>query len=239
MPARIATGTNHVTRMPSATSAPSSEAGTAIESLHEGRYRARAARCLREINRAAACTTLPFFAIQMIQIVGFIALAVAIVVVSVAVFVGIRAREAVPNGNAPVYRVRKYYAAVLVGVLLVSLVLTLPYAPYDAYAGVEPAARVLVTGRMWSWELKPEGATSTAAVVLPAGKPIDFDVTGADVTHAFGVYNDEGHLIGQTQAMPGYHNHLRMAFDAGRYHVLCVEYCGLVHHTMITEFTVR
>ena len=93
---------------------------------------------------------------------------------------------------------------------------------------------------MWSWQIQRAGGPPGAPLVLPSGKVIDFDVTGGDVNHGFGVYDPQGRLLGQTQAMPGYHNHLRMVFDVpGRYHVLCLEFCGIAHHVMLSEFTVR
>jgi len=45
--------------------------------------------------------------------------------------------------------------------------------------------------------------------------------------------------VAQTQAMPGYTNVLRHTFkDPGNYKILCLEYCGLVHHGMMSELTV-
>jgi cytochrome c oxidase subunit 2 len=121
-----------------------------------------------------------------------------------------------------------------------ALAFTLPRAPYGAYAAEEPAVRVQVTGIMWAWQLRQEGAREGDPLVLPAGKVIEFDVTGGDVTHGFGVYDDRGRLLGQTQAMPGYVNHLRVVFDTpGVYHALCLEFCGIGHHMMLSEFTVR
>ena len=177
----------------------------------------------------------------MVRIAGLVTLVAALCIVAVALFVGLRARVAVANGNAPVYRVRKYYAAVLAVVLIGLMAFTLPRTPYAAHTDVAPAAHVRVTGRMWSWEMQRRGPGATAgALVLPVGRVIAFDVTSADVNHGFGVYDDQGHLLGQAQAMPGYVNQLRLVFDTpGRYHVLCLEYCGLIHHTMATEFTVR
>ena len=64
-------------------------------------------------------------------------------------------------------------------------------------------------------------------------------VTSADVNHGFGIYDADLRLVAQTQAMPGYTNRLRHTFAAeGTYRVLCMEYCGLVHHNMITEIKV-
>lgn len=175
----------------------------------------------------------------MVQYAGYVTLFATLCIVAVAVFVGFRARVEVPGGNAPVYRVRKYYATALIVVLAALLPLTLSRAAYTAYASVTPAVRVDVTGQMWSWTLKRSDAPA-GALVLPVGEVIEFDVTATDVNHGFGIYDDEGHIIGQTQAMPHYVNHLRMVFDKpGRYHVVCLEYCGLVHHTMMSEFKVQ
>lgn len=176
----------------------------------------------------------------MAEIAALVALVASVCVVCAALFVGSRAREAMPDGNVPVYRARKYYAAGLVAVLVGGLVLTLPRVPYGAYAAVAPAVHVDATGRMWSWQLRRTDRAAGEPLVVPKGALIEFDVTAADVTHGFGVYDDQGRLLGQTQAMPGYVNHLRMVFDApGRYHVLCLEYCGLAHHFMLSEFTVQ
>ena len=174
------------------------------------------------------------------QIAGLVTLVASLCVLGVALFVARRARQSVADGNAPVYRVRKYYAMALVAVLAGALAFTLPRTPYAAYAALKPAVHVEVTGAMWAWQMKRGGEEPAASLVLPAGKLIEFDVTAADVNHGFGVYDDQGHLLGQTQAMPGYVNDLRMVFDApGRYHVLCLEYCSVGHHFMFSEFTVQ
>ena len=174
------------------------------------------------------------------QVAGLVTLLASVCVLGVALFVASRARQAVADGNAPVYRVRKYYAVALVAALAGALAFTLPRTPYAAYAALEPAVRVEVTGAMWAWQMKRGGAETAASLVLPAGKLIEFNVTAADVNHGFGVYDDQGHLLGQTQAMPGYVNDLRMVFDApGTYHVLCLEYCSVGHHFMFSEFTVQ
>jgi len=75
---------------------------------------------------------------------------------------------------------------------------------------------------------------------VEVGKPVVFKVTGADVNHGFGIYNEDLRLLGQTQAMPGYTNKLVYTFNKpGKYRILCLEYCGLAHHAMITELNVK
>jgi cytochrome c oxidase subunit 2 len=67
-----------------------------------------------------------------------------------------------------------------------------------------------------------------------------FRVTGADVNHGFGVYNENLELVTQVQAMPGYTNKLVYTFDQpGKYRILCLEYCGLAHHAMMGELNVK
>jgi cytochrome c oxidase subunit 2 len=95
---------------------------------------------------------------------------------------------------------------------------------------------------MWSWSLTPDsGAVSADGdPVLPAGKLVKFEVTAKDVNHNFAIYNSAGKLIAQVQAMPDYTNDLYYTFDEpGRYYVLCLEYCGIAHHSMSVEFDVQ
>jgi cytochrome c oxidase subunit II len=90
---------------------------------------------------------------------------------------------------------------------------------------------ITATGHQWRWEL------SKNQVV--AGKPVEFHVNAGDVTHGFGIYDPQLRLVAQTQAMPGYTNVLRHTFkEPGAYKILCLEYCGLAHHTMMAELTV-
>ena len=45
--------------------------------------------------------------------------------------------------------------------------------------------------------------------------------------------------MGQVQAMPGYDNLLHITFThRGLYKVLCLEYCGINHHTMASKLFV-
>ncbi|MBV8341096.1 MAG: hypothetical protein JO173_01835 [Gammaproteobacteria bacterium] len=91
--------------------------------------------------------------------------------------------------------------------------------------------RVDVVGEQWDWRITP------AQVV--AGRAVDFHVTSADVNHGFAIYDPVLRVIAQVQAMPGFDNVLRHTFEQpGTYRVMCLEYCGLVHHQMASEITV-
>jgi cytochrome c oxidase subunit 2 len=91
---------------------------------------------------------------------------------------------------------------------------------------------VTATGSQWSWEIAPQE--------VPVGRPVVFKVTSNDVNHGFGVYDPDGTMLFQTQAMPGYVNQVSYTFTKpGKYRVFCMEYCGLVHHDMLDEINVK
>ena len=127
------------------------------------------------------------------------------------------------------YRSGLFWGLVVLGVVVT--VATLRPWPYDVSAAYD-AINVTATGSQWSWEIAPQE--------VPVGRPIIFKVTSNDVNHGFGVYDPEGTMVFQTQAMPGYVNQVRYTFTKpGQYRVLCMEYCGLVHHDMISEIEVK
>lgn len=90
---------------------------------------------------------------------------------------------------------------------------------------------VEVVGHQWFWEISESR--------LPADASVAFHVTSADVNHGFAIYDEDLRVVAQTQAMPGYVNVLRVRFPKpGSYRVLCLEYCGLVHHGMAASLEV-
>lgn len=118
--------------------------------------------------------------------------------------------------------------------------LTILFVPTIAYSltrmpypetGQSPGTTVHATGRQWAWSIAPD--------TVPAGKLVEIQVTGADVNHGFGIYDANDRLVTQAQAMPGYTNVIRYTFPApGTYRILCLEYCGLGHHTMASQLVV-
>ncbi|WP_197706450.1 hypothetical protein [Magnetospirillum sp. 15-1] len=105
----------------------------------------------------------------------------------------------------------------------------LPYAAADLRSG--PVQVVEAVGRQWEWTLSRNS--------FRVGETVEFRVTSADVNHGFGIYDPSMRVVAQTQAMPDYVNTLRHKFQApGKYTILCLEYCGLAHHAMSTEFEV-
>lgn len=141
-----------------------------------------------------------------------------------------------------VYRVRKYWFFALTLILLVTLGFTMPRAPNLDQFKETPQAVVAVNGKMWQWTLTPvSGATSAdGMLVLGLNRTVEFRVTSSDVNHGFGIYNAAGTLLTQVQAMPGYTNRLLYRFHTpGLYSILCLEYCGVGHQVMVSQFKVE
>jgi len=102
----------------------------------------------------------------------------------------------------------------------------LPYANT-----VAPVKEISIVGKQWYWELSESNAK--------VGEPLVFNVTSTDVNHGLGIYDENLRLLGQVQAMPNYTNRLPVTFkETGKYQLMCMEYCGLVHHAMIADFNV-
>ncbi|CAA7624972.1 cytochrome C oxidase subunit II [Magnetospirillum sp. SS-4] len=131
------------------------------------------------------------------------------------------------------YRIRKVLFIALLAVSGGVSAATLGDLPYAATHGAESGKFQVIdaVGARWQWELSADRAV--------VGQPVRFRVTATDVTHGFGIYDESMRLLAQTQAMPGYTNVLTYTFrQAGRYRLLCLEYCGVAHHGMMGEFTV-
>ena len=131
------------------------------------------------------------------------------------------------------YKLRFGLFLILALVFGSGMILTLRELPYDASKMRTTLAPQVInaTGQMWHWDLSQNRVS--------LNRPVEFHVTSIDVNHGFGIYDPDMVLVGQTQAMPGYTNIVRHTFTRpGLYKILCLEYCGLAHHQMKSEFTV-
>ena len=90
---------------------------------------------------------------------------------------------------------------------------------------------IRVTGHMWWWEAQyPNGAVTANEIHVPAGRPVRFTVTSADVIHSFWVPQ----LQVKADMIPGKVNTLTIQADEpGRWRGQCAEFCGLQHAQMI------
>jgi len=140
---------------------------------------------------------------------------------------------AYPKIQARAYGYRSLLFWILLVVSVITTIITTQDLPYAATRNdlVGVNKQIDVTGGQWYWQLSDSQAN--------VGETVVFNVSSADVTHGLGVYDDKMRLIGQTQAMPGYSNALKLTFkNPGRYKLLCLEYCGLAHHAMVSNFEV-
>jgi cytochrome c oxidase subunit 2 len=164
----------------------------------------------------------------------------AVIVVSAFAAVALSTRRVRTVEYAKAMRVRLVFFVSLAAILVTFLVLTLPHLPYTIDAR-GPDRIVHAVGKQYAWSLTEQTGPTLATwdrdfspvVTVPAHAQVEFRVTTLDVNHGFSLYAPDGHLIGQTQAMPGYMNRLRVTFDQpGTYTVLCLEFCGMSHHRM-------
>lgn len=98
----------------------------------------------------------------------------------------------------------------------------------------EPPEVIEVIGHQWWWEVRYPGAEGGEVVtanqlIMPAGEPVDFHVTGADVIHSFWVPR----LGGKIDMVPGHVNKIRLEADVPAiFGAQCAEFCGTQHAQM-------
>jgi len=150
------------------------------------------------------------------------------------------------SAKKKVYKARARYFFGLASVIVVLLFISLRLLPYPSFQKT-PDKVVTVVGMQWAWKMgegtsdkSPSEFVGGNEITLPANKAVRFIVMSSDVNHNFAIYNSEGELVAQTQAMPGYNNELEYTFPHhGEYSVLCLEYCGLAHSIMMGKIHVN
>lgn len=178
-------------------------------------------------------------------LVVFLAVAIAILYVFYRVYRS-SLPFAVPRGGlANANQKRLIFFLLLAGIAVILSTVSFARSPYFTYSDEDPSEVVYVAARQFAYVLSreaidPQGAAAAPQPIqLHAGKVVEFRVTSLDVNHGFAIYNDRGHLLAQTQAMPGYVNRLRWKFDEpGTYQLLCIEFCGAAHAYMSASFDV-
>lgn len=94
------------------------------------------------------------------------------------------------------------------------------------------ALKVEVTGYQFWWDFHyPElGLRNSNELILPAGVPVELEVTSKDVIHSFWVPG----LAGKQDAIPGQKTRIRfVAEKPGNYYGFCAELCGPSHARML------
>ncbi|HEU5291985.1 MAG TPA: hypothetical protein VFU05_15145 [Cyclobacteriaceae bacterium] len=142
---------------------------------------------------------------------------------------------------------RAIFFFIAFGTVLLVLGISLPKSPYFLYSKEEPAQKVFVVAKQFSFSISKYpintdddfNMSAGAEVTVPVNGVIEFNVSSKDVNHGFSLYK-EGVLQAQVQAMPGYVNRLRWKFtESGTYDILCLEYCGVAHAAMAATIKVE
>jgi cytochrome c oxidase subunit 2 len=169
-------------------------------------------------------------ALRLLLLFGMLA-GVAIVVFMAVVFSTWLPSREQAQVQKRAYAIRGWWFGGLLLIVFAAFASSIPFFPYvSATAALAPALRVPVIAEQYTF-LMPSH--------LPANQPLIFEVTSRDVNHGLGIYDPEGRLVGQVQAMPDYTNYLRLVFHKrGRYTARCLEYCGPGHALMEKAFTV-
>jgi cytochrome c oxidase subunit II len=90
-----------------------------------------------------------------------------------------------------------------------------------------PGSDVYLVGMMWRW---------MPILQLEKGKQYTLHLSAFDVNHGFSLYP----LNVNFQAVPGYDYGLRITpTEAGDLRIVCNEFCGIGHHTMVGRVVVR
>ena len=141
-----------------------------------------------------------------------------------------RRRDTVDTGRLAHYE--KTWFAIAVAALGALLLATLPFIPYGDNAAASGQQEVAVDAFQFGWTIEPS--------TIAAATPTRFAVTASDVNHGFAVYNDRNVMLFQIQAVPGHTSHIVHTFDEpGQYQVVCLEFCGVAHHQMLSTITVE
>jgi cytochrome c oxidase subunit II len=172
----------------------------------------------------------------------YLFLALAAIIVAVFAAVAWSTRRPVESTPPGANRLRFGFFVLLSVVLAGALGFTLRRLPYDFESGRLPDRLVFVAGKQFAFALSDrpiatdadwQARTMAAPVEVPAGSLVELRVTSFDVNHSAGLFDPDGVLIAQVQAMPGYANRLRLRLDRpGTYELLCLELCGLGHGRM-------
>jgi cytochrome c oxidase subunit 2 len=167
--------------------------------------------------------------VLLICSVPIFVLVMTIVIYSVIRF---RARPGDMRDGPPIHgNTRLEVIWVTIPFLMVTALAVYGWVVLDDIEAKQPDALVVnVTGQQFTWTFEyPQEKVSSAGLVLPDGRPVEFRIKTNDVIHSFWV--PEFRL--KSDAVPGLTTKIRLTPDrVGRYQVVCAELCGLGHAAM-------
>ncbi|MFG0336213.1 MAG: cytochrome c oxidase subunit II [Maioricimonas sp. JB049] len=119
-------------------------------------------------------------------------------------------------------------------VLTVLLIYGLSMLPGLVRSAPEGSLNIDVVGLQWWWRVRyPVGESEWVELAneirVPVGEPVQFNLTSADVIHAFWIPS----LGGKVDMIPGRQTQLTLdPTRTGRFRGACAEYCGASHALM-------
>lgn len=174
---------------------------------------------------------------------------VAVVVLGLVIFVASRPRGSL-DWHAPVDAGGGHSFVLVGGFAIPAAILAVVFivglqgmTKFPLEGRMHAAPEIRITGHQWWWEVEylapqPQQLVTTANEIhIPAGRPVDIDLTSDDVIHSFWVPE----LHGKVDLIPTVMNRIRVEADnPGAYSGRCAEYCGEQHaHMMLTVVAQR
>jgi cytochrome c oxidase subunit 2 len=127
-------------------------------------------------------------------------------------------------------------AIILAVIFILGLTTMRRFPIHDQNMSHENVPEIRLTGHQWWWEARyvggsPDMSFATANEIhIPVGRPVNIELSSADVIHSFWVPN----LSGKVDLIPGRVNRMRIEADRpGVYNGKCAEYCGAQHANMM------
>lgn len=100
----------------------------------------------------------------------------------------------------------------------------------------EERVRELAPGKYEAYILAQMWQFTPREIRVPAGSSITFYLASKDITHGFKISNTNINMM----VVPGEVSRLTATFDVpGTYNIICHEYCGALHHTMMGQIIVE
>lgn len=172
-----------------------------------------------------------------------VAIPIFVLVMSVAIYsvVRFRARPGDTRDGAPIHgNARLEVIWVAIPFVIVSALAAYSWIVLDDIEAREPdTLQVGVRAQQFAWSFQyPQAGgppIQSNELVLPEGRPVNFNIDAIDVIHSFWV---PAFRIKQ-DAVPGIKTETRaIPIRRGRYDVVCTELCGVGHATMRQNVTV-
>jgi cytochrome c oxidase subunit 2 len=179
--------------------------------------------------------------------IGFLAAAIVVVAINVALFAAVRRNRAergasakqVSGGRKVQFRVATVLTVFAALVFVLSVVFTdkARETPATGSAGLASAdsspLQIRATGQQWLWRYDyPNGSFSYYKLVVPVDTAVELDLVSTDVVHTWDVPD----LAGKRDAVPGKTNHVAFRADEeGNFRGQSASLSGQAYAAMRTE----